>query len=336
MNSERVFIIAEAGVNHNGSIELAKKLVDAAVLANVDAVKFQTYHAESVISRYATKANYQMAVTDNSETQLEMAQKLELTFDEHLDLINYCKQKKIRFLSSPFDLESIDTLDKLGLDTIKVPSGEIVNILYLRKLGKMNKNVLLSTGMSVLGEVEEAIHILEKEGTTRDKITLLHCNTEYPTPYKDANLNAMLTLKNAFKLRVGYSDHTLGNEIAAAAVALGASIIEKHFTLDKNMKGPDHQASLEPHELTELVKVIRNVEAAMGNGIKQPSPSELKNMVIARKSIVAKTAIKNGDLFSEDNITIKRPGSGIPAMKWDSVIGKKAGRDFMEDELIEL
>ena len=336
MDSKKVFIIAEAGVNHNGSIELAKKLVDAAIVANVDAVKFQTYHAESVISRYATKAKYQMAVTDQSESQLEMAQKLELSFDEHVELINYCKQKKIQFLSSPFDLESIDTLDKLGLDTIKVPSGEIVNILYLRKLGKMNKQVILSTGMSVLGEIEEAIQILEKEGTSREKITLLHCNTEYPTPYKDANLNAMLTLKNAFKLRVGYSDHTLGNEIAAAAVAMGATIIEKHFTLDKNMKGPDHQASLEPHELKELVNVIRHVEIAMGNGIKQPSPSELKNMVIARKSIVAKTPINKGDVFSEDNITIKRPGSGIPAMKWDSVIGKKASRDFMEDELIEL
>ncbi len=330
----KVFIIAEAGVNHNGNIIIAKKLVDAAAEAGVDAIKFQTFITENLVSKDARKAYYQQNNTPNQETQFEMLKKLELSKNMHLELIEYCDKKRIMFLSTGFDLESIAFLDEINLPLFKIPSGEITNLPYLRKIGASEKAVILSTGMSTLKEVEDALRVLRQMGAK--DVTVLHCNTEYPTPMKDVNLSAMLTLKKAFNVPVGYSDHTQGIEVAIAAVALGATVIEKHFTLDKNMKGPDHKASLEPKELQEMVKAIRNIELAMGDGVKQVSPSEEKNKQIARKSIVAKTNIVKGQSFTEENITAKRSGNGISPMKWDEVIDQIATKDYEEDELIVL
>lgn len=330
----KVFIIAEAGVNHNGSLELAKKLIDEAVVAGADAVKFQTFKAELCISKNADKAEYQKQTTDKNESQFDMIKKLELNEYAHTELIKYCKIKNIMFLSTPFDLQSVDLLNGFGLEIFKIPSGEITNLPYLRKIASLNKKVILSTGMANLGEIEAALEILTKNGTAKENITVLHANTEYPTPLGDVNLKAMLTIRGAFGVKVGYSDHTPGIEVPIAAVALGATVIEKHFTLDKTMPGPDHKASLEPSELQSMVKAIRNIEIALGDGIKKASSSESKNKPIARKSIVAKCDIKKGDLFSESNLTIKRPGSGISPMRWDEVIGLRATRDYKEDELI--
>ncbi len=335
MNYKRTFIIAEAGVNHNGSLELAKKMIDAAVDAGSDAVKFQTFLADKVVCKSAQKADYQRQTTDRAESQYEMIKRLELDADAHRELIAYCRQKDIQFLSSPFDLESIDLLHNLGLETFKIPSGEITNLPYLRKIGILKKEIILSTGMADLGEIEAALDILVTAGTTLNKIAVLHCNTEYPTPMQDVNLRAMLTIKAASPgIRVGYSDHTLGIEVPVAAVAMGASIIEKHFTLSKNMEGPDHKASLEPDELKAMVRAIHNIEKALGSEIKKPSPSELKNKPVARKSIVAARDIKEGEEFTEENLTTKRPGTGISPMRWDEVIGRKADRDYKVDELI--
>lgn len=330
-----VFIIAEAGVNHNGDIEIAKKLVDKAVEAGADAVKFQTFKARNQVIKDAKKARYQiMAAKDKKESQLEMLQKLELSAEKHEILINYCKEKNIEFLSTPFDCESIKLLVHFGLKILKIPSGEITNYPYLCEIAKTKKDIIMSTGMSSLSEVEAAVQILKTHGS--GKITLLHCNSEYPTSMKDVNLNAMLTLKEKFHLEVGYSDHTQGIEVPIAAVAMGASVIEKHFTLDKTMDGPDHKASLEPEELKQMVRAIRNIEAALGSGEKTPSESEIPNRDIVRKSIVASKKIKSGEIFSEDNLTTKRPGNGISPMMWEKVLGQAAKRDYGEDELIEL
>lgn len=331
-----VFIIAEAGVNHNGNIELAKKLIDIALECGADAVKFQTFKTENDISKYAPKADYQKNTTNFDESQFEMAKKLELSFENFSELKKYCDKKNIIFLSSPFDMDSVRFLKDLGLEIFKIPSGEITNYLLLREIGSYKKKVILSTGMADLGEIEDAIDILVENGTKKEDITILHCSTEYPTPFEDVNLNAILTIKDAFKINVGYSDHTPGIEIPLAAVALGAKVIEKHFTLDKNLPGPDHKASLEPVELKAMIQAIRNVEKGLGDGIKKPSKSELKNLNIARKSIVAAKKIKKGEIFSEGNITVKRPGNGISPMRWNEVIGKIAKRNFNEDELIEL
>ena len=330
----RTFVIAEAGVNHNGSLEIAKKMVDVAVEAGADAIKFQTFKAEKVIAVNAPKAGYQMETTGSDESQLEMVKKLELDETAHTKLHQYCQEKDIQFLSTPFDLESIDLLNRLGLEIFKIPSGEITNLPYLRKLGALNKRLILSTGMADLGEIEDAVEVLTDSGTPLGHITVLHCNTEYPTPFEDVNLRAMLTIGHAFGVAVGYSDHTRGIEVAVAATALGATVIEKHFTLDRNLQGPDHKASLEPDELKAMVQAIRNVEKALGDGIKRPSPSEVKNKPIARKSLVATQSIKTGELFSADNITAKRPGTGISPMRWDEVLGQVAQKDYEKDELI--
>jgi len=332
----RVYIIAEAGINHNGSVTIAKKMIDVAVDAGADAVKFQTFRAEKVVSRYAPKAEYQKHTTGEEESQLEMAKKLELSHKHFKELAEYCKVKKIQFLSTPFDFESIDFLVGIDVDIFKIPSGEITNLPYLRKIGTLNKKLIMSTGMADLAEIEDAIKILTNSGTNRDHITILHCNTEYPTPHEDANLLAMIAIKEAFALNVGYSDHTLGTDVAVGAVALGAQVIEKHFTLDKTMEGPDHKSSLEPKELKQMVIAIRNMERALGDGIKRASLSEIKNRPIVRRSIVAIRNIKKNEVFTEENVTAKRPGTGISPMCWDSVIGTIAKRDFLEDELIEL
>lgn len=331
---KKVFIIAEAGVNHNGSIELAKKLIDIAVEAKADAVKFQTFKAENLVSKNAQKAEYQKETTDTNESQFEMIKKLELDVNTHKELIAYCNSKNIMFLSTPFDHDSIELLDNLGLEIFKIPSGEITNLPYLRHIGKLAKKVILSTGMANIGEIEDALDILIQAGTKKENITVLHANTEYPTPMEDVNLKAMLTIGKTFDIEYGYSDHTLGIEVPTAAVALGASCIEKHFTLNKTMEGPDHKASLEPDELKAMVKAIRNIEKALGNSVKKPSPSESKNKAIARKSIVAKTTIEKGEVLSENNLAIKRPGNGISPMRWDEVIGTIAFKDYSEDELI--
>lgn len=330
----KVTIIAEAGVNYNGSLDIAYKMVDKAWEAGADIVKFQTGIPEKVMSRYAVKAEYQKNNTGSDESQLEMVRKLMLRFEEFIPLKEYCNKRGIQFLSTPFDLDSIAFLDHLGCGMWKIPSGEITNLPYLEKIAETGKPVILSTGMSTLDEVKEAINILKAKGN--EEISLLHCTTEYPTPFSDVNLRAMLTMKETFGLNVGYSDHTLGIEIPIAAVAIGATIIEKHFTLDRNMEGPDHKASLEPDELSAMIRAIRNVETALGNGIKEPAESEKKNMTIARKSIIAAKNIKKDELYTNDNITVKRPGNGISPMKWYEVIGMKAPRDFKEDELIEL
>ena len=334
MNNKSIIIIAEAGVNHNGSIELAKKLIDVAVEAGADFVKFQTFKAETLVTRTADKAEYQKEITDTGESQFEMIKELELDRKTHEELIDYCKIKDIKFLSTAFDHDSIDLLDELNIALFKIPSGEITNLPYLRHIGRMGKPIIMSTGMSTLDEVCDAINVLLKSGSEKEQITILHCNTEYPTPMGDVNLKAMLTIRGELGVNIGYSDHTLGIEIPIAAVAMGATVIEKHFTLDRNLPGPDHAASLEPDELKEMVKAIRNIEKAMGNGVKKPSPSEIKNMPIARKSIVAKMTIKKGELFMEENLTVKRPGTGVSPMGWDTVIGKPANCDFEMDDLI--
>ena len=335
MKLKKVFIIAEAGVNHNGSIELAKKLIDVASESGVDAVKFQTFKTELCISKDAKKAEYQVENTgDAVETQFEMVKKLELSEEMHNELIAYCKQKNIMFLSTPFDHDSIDMLDKLGLEIFKIPSGEITNLPYLRHIGRLGKKVVLSTGMADMGEIEDALDVLYEAGTKKENITVLHANTMYPTPMEDVNLKAMVTIGNTFDIAYGYSDHTLGIEVDIAAVAMGATCIEKHFTLDKSMEGPDHKASLEPDELKAMVKAIRNIELALGCSIKKPSKSETPNKEVARKSIVAKTAIKKGENLTEENITIKRPGNGINPMRWDEIVGTVALKDYAEDELI--
>lgn len=330
----KTFIIAEAGVNHNGNIELAKQMIDAAAEAKADAVKFQTFKSEKLVVKNASKAEYQKRTTSSDETQLEMLKKLELDVEAHNILCNYCKDKNIMFLSTAFDMDSIDLLNNIGIEIFKIPSGELTNYPYLRKIAQLKKKVILSTGMSYLKEIEEAVNVLKENGA--DDITVLHCSTEYPTPMKDVNLNAMKTIEEKLNVNVGYSDHTLGIEIPIAAVAMGAVVIEKHFTLDRNMEGPDQQASLEPHELKEMVKNIRNIELALGSKEKKPSKSEFKNIPIVRKSIVAKRKITKGEVLDEKNLICKRPGTGISPMRWNEVIGKKASKDFEEDELISL
>jgi N,N'-diacetyllegionaminate synthase len=334
----RVFIIAEAGVNHNGDLQKAYELIDIAKDAGVDAVKFQTIKSpENNISKFAKMADYQKENTGMEESQIEMIKKLFIGYEEFKKIKEYCEKKEIMFLSTPFDKESVDFLCDLGVKIIKIPSGEITNLPYLRKIATKRKPVILSTGMSNLGDIESCLNVLTKDGLRNEEITILHCNTEYPTPFSDVNLNAMLTIKNAFPgIKIGYSDHSLGIEVPIAAVALGAEVIEKHFTLDKKLPGPDHKASLDPKELTLMVKSIRNIEIALGNGVKKASASEQKNIEIARKSIVAKTDIKRGDIFSEANMTVKRPGNGISPMKWDDLIGKIASKDYKADELIEI
>ncbi|MEI6080151.1 MAG: N-acetylneuraminate synthase [bacterium] len=332
----KVFIIAEAGVNHNGDLSIAKKMIDVAKNCGVDAIKFQTFKAEKLVSKFAKKAEYQKQSTDKNESQYEMIKKLELDVGAHKELLAYSKKRQIMFLSTPFDLDSIDMLNDLGLKIFKISSGDMTNLPYLRKIGALGKKIIMSSGMSNLNEVKEAVAVLVKAGTPKADIVVLHCNTEYPTSYSDVNLMAMLTIKKELDITIGYSDHTLGIEVPIAAVALGATVIEKHFTLDKTMQGPDHKASLDPTELASMVRAIRNLELSFGNGEKVPSKSELSNMKIARKSIVAIKNIKKGDKFSENNIGVKRPGDGISPMKWDTVLGLTAKKDFAEDELIEL
>lgn len=330
----KIFIIAEAGVNHNGDMGMAKKLVDAAKDAGANAVKFQTFRAENLVSKTAQKADYQKQTTLAEESQFRMLKRLELSFSDFEELINYCSKKQIVFLSTPFDFDSISFLESTNMPLYKIPSGEITNLPYLIKIAKTGKPVIMSTGMSSLDEVGLAVEVLLEN--CAGAITLLHCNTQYPTPFEDANLKAMLTLKEHFGVAVGYSDHTLGIEVALAAAALGAQVIEKHFTLDKTLEGPDHKASLDPEELKVMVTSIRNIEVALGDGVKRASNSENPNKAIARKSIVAKREIIQGEILSEDNITVKRPGHGISPFKWFEVLGTKAIRDFTEDELIEL
>ncbi|MCZ2484754.1 N-acetylneuraminate synthase [Aquirufa antheringensis] len=334
----KVIIIAEAGVNHNGDIELAKKLIDVAVEAGVDYVKFQTFKSESLVSKFAKKASYQIENTkDAVESQLQMLKKLELSNAQHIELVQYCNNKNISFFSTAFDLESLSFLKELGLNIVKIPSGEITNLPYLRKAASLFKEVIISTGMSSMVEIEEALDVFLQAGIKKNDITILHCNTEYPTPMSDVNLNAMLAIQKMLGVKVGYSDHTMGIEVPIASVAMGGTMIEKHFTLDRSLPGPDQLASLEPDELKNMVLSIRNIEKAIGGtGIKEPSESEIKNISIARKSIVAKTSIHKGDRFTEFNITTKRPGIGLSPMKWDEVIGKVACQDFDEDELINL
>lgn len=323
-------------MNHNGSMELAKKLIDAAADAGADYVKFQTFKAEKIASTHATKAEYQQKNTGNNESQLSMLKKLELSVADHRLLMDHCNEKNISFLSTPFDLESIDLLKEFNITLGKIPSGEITNLPYLRKIAATFPDLVLSTGMSDLREVASALNVLVDSGAKKENITVLHCNTEYPTPYRDVNLLAMRSIGEAFNVRYGYSDHTQGIEVPVAAVALGATLIEKHFTLDRNMEGPDHKASLEPAELKQMVASIRNIEEALGSADKQPSASEIKNKSIARKSIVAQVKIAKGEVFSENNLTVKRPGTGLSPMLWDEVIGKPASRSFEPDELIEL
>lgn len=332
---DKVTIIAEAGVNHNGSIDIAMKLIDVAKNAGADIVKFQTGMPQNVISRYAKKAKYQIINTHNeSESQLEMAQGLSLKYEDFLTLKQYAEHVGIQFLSTPFDIESVDYLHDIGMSLWKIPSGEITNYPYLDHIARFGEPVIMSTGMCTLEEVDSAVSVLRENGC--GEITLLHCTTDYPTIYEDVNLNAMLQLKNKFGCKVGYSDHTLGIEVPIAATALGATVIEKHFTLSRNMSGPDHRASLEPDELKSMVESIRNTQKAMGDGIKTPKDSEMLNISIARKSIVAKKQIRKGDIFTVENLTTKRPGDGMSPMRWNEVIGTKAIRDFNEDEMIEI
>ena len=332
----KTLIIAEAGVNHNGDIELAKKLIASAAAAGADLVKFQSFITAKSISLQAPKAQYQKDSTGSAESQFEMVRKLELSKADHQVLIAECRQHGIGFFSTAFDTESFDMLLELGLSLVKIPSGEITNLPFLRHVAACGKPIILSTGMALLGEIEAALEVLEHAGTPRDRITVLHCNTEYPTPMSDVNLRAMRSLKETFGVNVGYSDHTVGIEVPIAAVALGATVIEKHFTLDRKLPGPDHQASLEPHEMKAMVSAIRNIEQALGDGIKRPSPSEAKNRSIVRKSLVAVRAIHAGEQFSAANVTAKRPGTGMSPMRWDEVIGRTAARNFAADELIEL
>ena len=329
-------IIAEAGVNHNGRIETAGQLIEIAAEAGADLVKFQTFSADRLVTGSASKADYQLETTSTSESQHEMIRKLELSREMHEELIAHCKKCGVGFFSTGFDPQSVDLLAELGLDRFKIPSGEITNLPYLRHIGQYGKPVILSTGMARLGEIEAALEVLEASGTPRERVTVLHCNTEYPTPMADVNLKAMLAIRDALGVQVGYSDHTLGIEVPIAAVAMGATVIEKHFTLDRNLPGPDHRASLEPDELKAMVQAIRNIELALsGDGLKRPSPSESKNLEIARKSLVALVPIKAGEPFTEANLGVKRPGSGISPMRWDDFIGRPANRDYQADELIE-
>lgn len=333
----KVIIIAEAGVNHNGDIQIAKKLIDAAADAGVDYVKFQTFKADKLVTKSASRANYQDSNTGDKDSQHEMLKKLEISEEMHQDLIHYCESKNIRFLSTAFDMESLAFLKTLGLKLAKIPSGEITNFPYLRAMAKLFPEIILSTGMSNIDEIKAAFRVLIENGTKQENITILHCNTEYPTPMEDVNLKAMLDIQKQLNTKIGYSDHTLGIEVPIAAVALGAKVIEKHFTLNRNLPGPDHKASLEPSELKAMVTAIRNIEKAIsGSGIKEPSPSEAKNKPIARKSIIASQNIKKGEVFSEENLSIKRPGTGINPMRWDEILGQKAIKNFQEDDLIEL
>lgn len=321
-------------MNHNGSLKLAKRLIDSAKKCGADAIKFQTFKASSLVTPTAKKAKYQFENTQSSTNQFEMLKRLELSRKAHIELFKYCKEKNISFLSSPFDEESVEMLDELGVTMFKIPSGEITNTPFLEFIARKRKPIILSTGMSTLIEVKMALKAIYSTGNKN--VTLLHCVTEYPAPYAEINLNAMITMKEVFKVPVGYSDHTSSIEIAVASAALGAEVIEKHFTLDRNMKGPDHKASIEPTEFKKMVESIRNVEIAMGNGLKIPAKSELKNINIVRKSIVAKTEIKKGDIFTVNNLTAKRPGSGIPPSKMENILGKKAKRNFRKDELIKI
>lgn len=329
-------IIAEAGVNHNGDLSLAKKLIDVAAEAGVDYVKFQTFRAENLVSKNAKKAEYQIKNAGENDTQFEMLKKLELTLEDHYKLIEYCKEKKVAFFSTGFDLQSLDLLHQIGMRLFKVPSGEITNLPYLKKVAKLAEKVIISTGMCNLLEIENAINVFLGNGFDKKEIVVLHCNTEYPTPMCDVNLNAMKTIANSFNVGVGYSDHTLGIEIPIAAVALGAEVIEKHFTLDRSMRGPDHAASLEPTELIQMVKAIRNIEIAMGSGLKEPSPSELKNIVIARKSIHAARDIEEGSIITEEDLVMLRPGDGISPMDLEKIIGKVVRRGIPVGTKFEL
>lgn len=331
---KRVFVIAEAGDNHNGDVNLAYKLIDSAVDAGADCVKFQTFITEEIISKYAEMAEYQKKNVGSDESQFEMVKKLELSFANFRNLKAYCDKKGIMFLSTPFDLQSIEFLESIGISLWKIPSGEITNLPYLIKIAKTKKDIILSTGMANMEEISIALNVLRKNGA--GKITVLHCTTEYPAPLSEVNLTAMNTIRDQFEVEVGYSDHTAGILIPIAAVAMGASIIEKHFTLDKNMPGPDHKASLEPAELKMMVDNIRKLELAMGDGIKQATPSEKNNISIARKSIVARRDIHKGETLDENNLAVKRPGTGISPMKWFDVIGLEAKRNFKKDELIEI
>ena len=332
-NNKMVFIIAEAGVNHNGDINLAKKLIDAAVEAGVDAVKFQTWKTELLVTQDAKQAEYQEENIGKEQFQYDMLKELELSYPEFIELKEYCDNKNIIFMSTPDEIESANFLTNIQ-DIFKIGSSEVTNLPYLRHIGSLQKKVILSTGMADIGEIEDALNVLVEAGTKKDDITVLHANTMYPTPMEDVNLRAMVTIGKTFDVAYGYSDHTLGIEVPIAAVALGAKVIEKHFTLDKNMEGPDHKASLEPDELKAMVKAIRNIEIALGSSIKKPSKSEKPNMEVARKSIVASKPIKKGELFSEDNLTVKRPGNGISPMRWDEIIGTIAQKDYDVDELI--
>lgn len=339
--TKHVLIIAEAGVNHNGSIEHAKRLIDKAVEAGVDIIKFQTFKSEKLVSKAARLAEYQQRNIDKNqmsaaEGQLVMLKKLELSPQDHEELINYCNEKDIRFFSTAFDMDSIDYLYSLNMGLWKIPSGEITNYPYLHKIAQYHEPVILSTGMCELSDIEAAVNVLLEFGVQKDQITILHCNTEYPTPFQDVNLKAMLEIGEKFGVQIGYSDHTKGIEVPIAAVALGATVIEKHFTLDKNMEGPDHKASIEPDELKAMVSAIRNIEQALGTGHKTISDSERKNIEIARKSIVAACPIKAGEMFTENNLTVKRPGYGISPMRWNEVIGTLATKDFEEEEVIVL
>ncbi|MDD6020988.1 MAG: N-acetylneuraminate synthase [bacterium] len=335
-NSDKVIIIAEAGVNHNGNYDLAVKMIHEAKRAGADYVKFQTAVPELVISTFAPKAEYQKETTGADESQLDMCRAIHLPLTDYVKLAAICKEEGIGFMSTPFDLVSIDVLEELDMDYWKIPSGEITNLPYLRKIASKHRPVIMSTGMCEMQEIADALAVLEAGGLTRDQITLLHCNTQYPTPFADVNLAAMHTIAATFGTKVGYSDHTRGIEVPIAAVAMGAKVIEKHFTLDCNMEGPDHKASLEPHQLKAMVDAIRNVEEAIGSAEKHATASETPNKEVARKSIVAARAIAKGEVLTEENITVKRPGNGISPMLWDSVIGTKAKRDFIYDELIEL
>ena len=333
---KKTIIIAEAGVNHNGNYEMALKMIDEAKAAGADYVKFQTAKPELVISTFAPKAEYQKETTGNGESQLEMCKAIHLPLTDYKPLKEYCDKVGIGFMSTPFDLVSIDVLEPLDMDYYKIPSGEITNLPYLRAIAAKGRKVIISTGMSELPEIEEALQVLENSGLKRSDIIVLHCNTEYPTPMRDVNLRAMLDIRDRLGVAVGYSDHTNGIEVPIAAVALGAEVIEKHFTLDKTLPGPDHKASLEPQELKAMVDAIRNIESALGDGKKKVTDSERPNIIVARKSIVAARAIKAGEVYTEENVTVKRPGNGISPMKWDDVLGKTAPRDFEYDELIEL
>ena len=333
---KKTLIIAEAGVNHNGDIEIAKKLIDAASDAGADYVKFQTFKAEKLVNKNAEKAEYQKENSGADESQFEMLQKLEIDEETHIILQNYCKAKNIRFLSTAFDLDSIDLLQKLGIDLFKIPSGEITNYPYIQKTGLQNKPIIISSGMSTLEDIQAALNVLKEVGVDKSNITVLHCSTEYPTPYENVNLSAMNTIKNTFDVEIGYSDHTLGIEVPIAAVAMGAAVIEKHFTLDKTMEGPDHKASLEPDELKQMITSIRNIERSFGNGEKTPSNTELHNLQVARKSIHANCNIQEGELFSNGNLIAKRPGTGISPMKWKDMIGTPANKNYKADDIIEL